>query len=171
MRQRGQSKFMMEALGKRFPLMLTKLKKKRDTADDDDMIQFYTESNQNHPSSAEYHHSFKSTGFIKNLIIANLCRQLHRMPSGDPQVDILKKRINKQSHWHHKFCAAGCSFKTSQGCVKCKEFVHLDPNCWNAYYENKAFGEKPMVTNSGKNSIPPTSDRDDSLDVQNVTAV
>eukprot|EP00957_Ditylum_brightwellii_P077385 5879898-Ditylum_brightwellii.AAC.1 len=48
-RQRGQSKFMMKALGKGFPLMLTKLKKKRDTNNNDDMIQFYTESNQNHP--------------------------------------------------------------------------------------------------------------------------
>eukprot|EP00957_Ditylum_brightwellii_P006682 507508-Ditylum_brightwellii.AAC.1 len=111
-RQRGQSKFMMEALGKGLPLMLTKLKKKRDTANEDDMIQFYTESNQNHPSSAEYHHSFKSTGFFKNPNRANLCRQFYRMPSGDPQVDILKKKIKKQSHWHHKFCAAGCGLKT-----------------------------------------------------------
>eukprot|EP00957_Ditylum_brightwellii_P207720 15354252-Ditylum_brightwellii.AAC.1 len=51
-RQRGHSKFVMEALGKGLSLMLTKLKKKRDTADKDDMIQLYTESNQNHPSSA-----------------------------------------------------------------------------------------------------------------------
>eukprot|EP00957_Ditylum_brightwellii_P046035 3492801-Ditylum_brightwellii.AAC.1 len=57
-RKRGQSKFMMEALGKGLPLMLTKLKKKRDTVDENDMIQFYTESNQNHPSSTEYHYSF-----------------------------------------------------------------------------------------------------------------
>eukprot|EP00957_Ditylum_brightwellii_P165045 12565751-Ditylum_brightwellii.AAC.1 len=74
----------MEALGKCLPLMLTELKKKRDTANDD-MIQFYTESNQNHPSSADYHHSFKSTGFIKNPNRTNLCRQLCRLPSGDPQ--------------------------------------------------------------------------------------
>eukprot|EP00957_Ditylum_brightwellii_P093428 7114931-Ditylum_brightwellii.AAC.1 len=71
----------MEALGKGLPLMLTKLKKKRDIANDDDMIQFYTESNQNHHSSAEYHPSFKSTGFIKNLNRTNLCRQLCRLPS------------------------------------------------------------------------------------------
>eukprot|EP00957_Ditylum_brightwellii_P048778 3700560-Ditylum_brightwellii.AAC.1 len=75
--------------------MLTKLKKKRDTANKDDMIWFYTESNQNHPSSTEYHHSFKYTGFINNLSRTNLCRQLCRLPSGDPQVDILKKRIKK----------------------------------------------------------------------------
>eukprot|EP00957_Ditylum_brightwellii_P053395 4046620-Ditylum_brightwellii.AAC.1 len=103
------------------------------------MIQFYTESNQNHSSSAEYYHSFKSTGFIKNPNRTNLCRQLYRLPSGDPQVEILKKRIKTQSHWHRKFCAAGCGLKTSQGCVKCKKFVHLDSNCWNAYHENKAF--------------------------------
>eukprot|EP00957_Ditylum_brightwellii_P021005 1583491-Ditylum_brightwellii.AAC.1 len=101
----------MEALGKGLSLMLTELKKKRDTANKDDMIQ---------PSSAEYHHSFKSTGFVKNPNRTNLCRQLCRLPSGDPQVDILKKRTKKQSHWHHKFCAAGCGLKTSQGCVKCK---------------------------------------------------
>eukprot|EP00957_Ditylum_brightwellii_P207226 15352051-Ditylum_brightwellii.AAC.1 len=112
--QRGQSKFMMEALAQGLPLMLTELKKKRDTANKDDMIQSYTESNQNHTSSAEYHHSFKSAGFIKNQNRANLCRQLHRLPSGDPQIDILKKRIKKWSHWHCKFCAAGCSLKTSQ---------------------------------------------------------
>eukprot|EP00957_Ditylum_brightwellii_P188807 14372060-Ditylum_brightwellii.AAC.1 len=85
----------MEALGEGLLLMLTKLKKKRDTTDKDDMIQLYTESNQNHPSSAEYHPSFKSTGFIKNPNRANICRQLCRLPSGDPQVDILKKRIKK----------------------------------------------------------------------------
>eukprot|EP00957_Ditylum_brightwellii_P021704 1637231-Ditylum_brightwellii.AAC.1 len=95
MRQRGQSKFMMEALGKGLPLMLTEPKKKRDTANDDDMIQFYTKSNQNHPSSPEYHHSFKSAGFIKNLSRTNLCRQLCRLPSSDSQVEILKKRIKK----------------------------------------------------------------------------
>eukprot|EP00957_Ditylum_brightwellii_P062398 4735260-Ditylum_brightwellii.AAC.1 len=50
--QRGQSKFMIEDLGEGLPLMLTKLKKKRDTVYKDDMIQLYTESNQNHPSSA-----------------------------------------------------------------------------------------------------------------------
>eukprot|EP00957_Ditylum_brightwellii_P144975 11042071-Ditylum_brightwellii.AAC.1 len=83
--QRGQSKFMMEALGRGLPLMLTELKKKRDTADNDDMTQFYTESNQNHPSSAEYHHSVKSTGFIKNQNRTNFCRQLCRLPSNDPQ--------------------------------------------------------------------------------------
>eukprot|EP00957_Ditylum_brightwellii_P160772 12239848-Ditylum_brightwellii.AAC.1 len=84
------------------------------------MIQFYTESNQNHSSSDEYHHSFKPTGFIKNPNKTNLCRQLCRLPSGDPQVEIIKKRIKKQSRWHCKFCAAGCGLKTSQGCVKCK---------------------------------------------------
>eukprot|EP00957_Ditylum_brightwellii_P181065 13792881-Ditylum_brightwellii.AAC.1 len=71
----------MEALGKSLPLMLTELKKKRDTTNDNGMIQFYTESNQNHPSSAEYHCSFKSTGFIKNPNRTNLCRQLCRLPS------------------------------------------------------------------------------------------
>eukprot|EP00957_Ditylum_brightwellii_P203154 15333452-Ditylum_brightwellii.AAC.1 len=50
-RQRGLGKFIMKALGNGLPLMLMELKKKRDTTDDDDMIQFYTESNQNHPSS------------------------------------------------------------------------------------------------------------------------
>eukprot|EP00957_Ditylum_brightwellii_P016419 1235067-Ditylum_brightwellii.AAC.1 len=75
----------MEALGKGLPLMLTELKKKRDTTNDNDMIKFYTESNQNHPSCTGYHHSFKPTGFIKNPNRTNLCRQLCRMPSGDPQ--------------------------------------------------------------------------------------
>eukprot|EP00957_Ditylum_brightwellii_P081669 6212634-Ditylum_brightwellii.AAC.1 len=74
----------MEALAQGLPLMLTKLKKKKDT-NKDDMNQFYTESNHNHPSRAEYHHPFKSTGFIKNQSRANLCRQLCRLPSGDPQ--------------------------------------------------------------------------------------
>eukprot|EP00957_Ditylum_brightwellii_P064461 4891593-Ditylum_brightwellii.AAC.1 len=92
-RQRDQSKFTMKALGKGLQLMLTELNKKRDNAKDDDTIQFYTESNQNYPSSTEYHHSFKSTGFIKNPHRTNLCKQLHMLPSGDPQVEILKKGI------------------------------------------------------------------------------
>eukprot|EP00957_Ditylum_brightwellii_P152296 11594762-Ditylum_brightwellii.AAC.1 len=80
-RQRGQCKFLMEALCEGLPLMLTKLKKKRDTTNKDDMIQLYTDSNQNYPSNTEYHRSFKSTGFIKNLNRANLCRQLCRLQS------------------------------------------------------------------------------------------
>eukprot|EP00957_Ditylum_brightwellii_P006860 519370-Ditylum_brightwellii.AAC.1 len=64
--------------------------------------------------------------------------------------------MKKQSHWHHKFCAAGCGLKTSQGCVKCKDFVNLDPKFWIAYHENNTFGEKHMAKNNGKNSTPPT---------------
>eukprot|EP00957_Ditylum_brightwellii_P194242 14793785-Ditylum_brightwellii.AAC.1 len=102
---------------------------------------------QNLTSIQEYHHFYKSPGWIKNEHRANLCRQLRKLSFRDALCKVLKKKIKKQTLWHQKFCSAGCGMKTSQGCVLYKEFVHLDPVCWNAFHENKAYGWRPIHKN------------------------
>eukprot|EP00957_Ditylum_brightwellii_P048937 3713568-Ditylum_brightwellii.AAC.1 len=153
--------------------MLTELKKKKDVAVDDETLLAHSEGVQNLTSIQEYHHSYKSAGWIKNENRENLCRQLCRLSFRDAQCKLLKKKIKKQTFWHQKFCFAGCGMKTSQRCVVCKEFVHLDPLCWNAFHENLAHGWKPIHKNCNNNGQS-QRDRGNSIsskNPQNMTTV
>eukprot|EP00957_Ditylum_brightwellii_P105797 8068284-Ditylum_brightwellii.AAC.1 len=70
-RRRGQSKLMLDALATGLPLMLTELKKKKDVAVNDETMLAYSEGVQSITSIQEYHHSYKSAGWIKNENRAN----------------------------------------------------------------------------------------------------
>eukprot|EP00957_Ditylum_brightwellii_P120514 9194677-Ditylum_brightwellii.AAC.1 len=84
-RWRGQSKYMLDALATGSPLMSTDLKKKKDVAVEDETLLAYSEGVQNLTSIQEYHHSYKSDGWIRNDNRTNLCKQLHRLSSKDAQ--------------------------------------------------------------------------------------
>eukprot|EP00957_Ditylum_brightwellii_P093964 7155029-Ditylum_brightwellii.AAC.1 len=43
-------------------------------------------------------------------------------------------------HYHCKYCAAGCGFKTQEGCIRCNEYVHLDEKCWDMIHDKKHLG-------------------------------
>eukprot|EP00957_Ditylum_brightwellii_P179255 13655819-Ditylum_brightwellii.AAC.1 len=84
-KRRGQSKFILDALVTGLPLMLTELKKKKDVAVNNETMLAYSKGIQNLTSIQEYHHSYKSAGWIKNENRANLYRQLRRLSSRDAQ--------------------------------------------------------------------------------------
>eukprot|EP00957_Ditylum_brightwellii_P151057 11502706-Ditylum_brightwellii.AAC.1 len=40
-------------------------------------------------------------------------------------------------HFHCKYCAAGCRFKTLEGCLRCNVFLHLDNKCLDTYHKRQ----------------------------------
>eukprot|EP00957_Ditylum_brightwellii_P021157 1595052-Ditylum_brightwellii.AAC.1 len=43
-------------------------------------------------------------------------------------------------HYQCKYCAAGCEFKTQEGCIRCNKYVHLDEKCWNMFHDKNHLG-------------------------------
>eukprot|EP00957_Ditylum_brightwellii_P130853 9981908-Ditylum_brightwellii.AAC.1 len=45
--------------------------------------------------------------------------------------------MKNTTHYHHKYCTAGCGFKAQEGCIRCNEYVHLDEKYWDMFHDKK----------------------------------
>eukprot|EP00957_Ditylum_brightwellii_P008376 634211-Ditylum_brightwellii.AAC.1 len=61
---------------------------------------------------------------MKNINRARLCACLSGMSENNPNYTALIKKIKKTPHFQRKYCAAGCGFKTTEGCVSFHEKQH-----------------------------------------------
>eukprot|EP00957_Ditylum_brightwellii_P052612 3989182-Ditylum_brightwellii.AAC.1 len=45
--------------------------------------------------------------------------------------------MKNTTHYHRKYCAAGCGFKRQEGCIRCNEYVHLGEKSWGMFHDKK----------------------------------
>jgi hypothetical protein len=167
-RRRGQTKFITEAMAEGLKWACNRLDDKKNIYPDYDQYVQVTEAPP--LTSQELHLSYKASRLMKNINRARLYECLSGMSENDPNYAALIKKIKKTLHFHCKYCAAGCSFKTTEGCVRCNVYVHLNADCWNSYHEKLHNGMK-LPKKVVKSVLSWESSLDSTLAPSNVTAV
>ena len=87
-----------------------------------------------------YHFEFKTNCLFEGRLHGKLAQAIE-VSSMAHDAQRLKKKLKETSKGLWCQCAT-CKKKTPQGCSKCKQNVHVNAECWNAYHESHALGDQ-----------------------------